>query len=211
MPKHSLSLSTLGLDFKQWVAGLKTGDYPEIEVEKLVSFRFWISSLSVKSAGRVAFKIVKLCALPDFDLTWFRSTLQQTEADTHIVHMLTYFGLALYQSWNNQSQLEILSWLNSPQWNRNNKFGWQLYMRLLEAGFIDLPGEFLMDPPKKRAEIIEKTIRKAYTQEYDLLIALAPEIIFLQQYDSNARSLKTEWCSKICNFAWASLSFEAII
>ncbi|MCX6064356.1 MAG: hypothetical protein NT121_01160 [Chloroflexi bacterium] len=69
-------------------------------------------------------------------------------------------------------------------------------MRLLEAGFTDLPGEFLMDPPKKRAEIIEKTIYEAYIQEYDLLVALTREIIFLQQCNSNARASKTEWCSK---------------
>ena len=202
MSKLSLSLSTLGLEFKQWVTGLKPGDYPKVDVEKWVSFRFWISCLSANNAGRVAFEIAKLCALPGFDLTWFRSTLQQTEADTHTVHMLTYFSLALYQCWNNQPQLEIQSWLNSSHWNRNSKFGWQLYMSLVEAGFTDLPGEFLMDPHKKRAEIIEKTIREAYTQEYDLLVALAREIIFLQQCNPNARDSKTEWCKKTQNFAW---------
>jgi hypothetical protein len=172
----------LGLEFKQWSARLKTENYLSDEFELLVTFRFWVSQMQTRQANQVAFEIAELCALPGFDLVWFQETLRQPGLHSHSSQMLTYFGLAIYERWDSLHHLKILSWMKTPNWKGNRDFAWQIYLGLVEAGFTDLPGEFLMDSAALRTLIIREAIKKAYTQDYHLLVALTREIIYLQQH-----------------------------
>jgi hypothetical protein len=170
----------LGVEFKQWSAGLRTENYGPNEFELLVTFRFWVSRMQTRQANQMAFEIAELCALPGFDLIWFQETLRQPGLHSHSSQMLTYFGLSIYERWDSQHHLKILSWMKAPNWNGNRDFAWQIYLGLVEAGFTDLPGKFLMDSAAFRTLIIRETIQKAYSQDYHLLVALTREIIYLQ-------------------------------
>jgi hypothetical protein len=170
----------LGVEFKQWSASLRTENYGPNEFELLVTFRFWVSRMQTRQANQMAFEIAELCALPGFDLIWFQETLRQPGLHSHSSQMLTYFGLSIYERWDSQHHLKILSWMKAPNWNGNRDFAWQIYLGLVEAGFTDLPGKFLMDSAAFRTLIIRETIQKAYSQDYHLLVALTREIIYLQ-------------------------------
>jgi len=192
---HEMSLpatetTSIGQEFILWASQLKPAQYPQADAEKLIAFRFWISRLSIKQADRIANEVAKLCALPGFSRGWFRENLSNPKPGTHPDKMMTYFGLAVYERWNIQHHLRLLSWIKAPRWNGNEEFGWLLYLYLVEAGFTELPGEFLLDSPSKRAIIIERTIREAYSQDYDLLIALTREIIYLQNNNLETYSKK---------------------
>ncbi len=178
----------LGREFKQWVARLKPENYPTAELEWLILLRFWVGRMSTRQAGQLAIEIAELSSLTGFDMTWFRSFLGKLQPNSHFARMLTYFGLAAYLRWDSRHHQKILSWLKSPDFTENQDFAWQLYLRLVEAGFTDFPGEFLMDSQERRRAIIMDTIQAAYFQDYSLLAALTREIIFLQQSGINLQA-----------------------
>jgi hypothetical protein len=169
----------LGREVKQWSVGLAARS-PRPDVEALTTLRAWLSRLTDREAGGVALEMVELCRLPGFDLAWFHEILRRPQPGSPAERMMAYFGLAIYQRWNTTHHQRITGWLDAPRRTGNREFGWQIYLRLVEAGFTRFPGEFLLDPPARRRAIIENTIRSAYTLNYDLLAALTREVIFLE-------------------------------
>jgi hypothetical protein len=179
---------SLGLEFKHWAAQLSARDYPQADIETLLAFRTWVGQLPDSQTERMAQEIARVFCLPGFSLDWFQENLRHPQPGSHQSRALVYFGLSVYQRWTCLHHLQILAWIKNPKWRRKKEFGWQLYLLLVEAGFTSMPGEFLMAPNTVRAGIIEKAIRQAYEQDYILLVALTREILFLQSYNSRAKS-----------------------
>lgn len=169
----------LGNELKQWSVGLAARSLAP-DMAALVTYRAWLSRLTDSEAAQVALEMAELCRLPGFDLAWFRDNLRRPAPGCPADRMMAYFGLAIYERWNSVHHQRITGWLDAPRRHHNREFGWQIYLRLVEAGFTRFPGEFLLDPPKRRHAIIENTIRSAYALNYDLLAALTREVIFLE-------------------------------
>lgn len=170
-------------EYKYWASRVKPEYYPDIDKEKIISFRSWINKLPDRQTERLALEISKLCKLPGFNLDWFREFLIHPDTGSSQDRMLLLFGLAVYESWTTLYQQKVLSWLYIPSLSKNQSFGWNLYLHLVEAGFSQFPGEFLFSPNSSRTEIIENTIREAFTQDTALVIAISREVLFLQQHN----------------------------
>ncbi len=169
----------LGQEFKQWADSLKP-ETIDADIETVIGFRVWVSQLPDMDAAQVALEMADLCRLPGFDVVWFRENLIQPEPGLPPASMMVYFGLALYKRCDMQYLMRLMGWLDAPRRRENREFGWQIYQRLVEAGFTRLPGEFLWDPPEKRHKVIESTIRSAFRQNYPLVVALTREVIYLE-------------------------------
>lgn len=190
MPEVVRLTSDLSMQLKRWASMLSPQSYPQVETARLQAFRVWVTRLDDEQAAQAARELAGLCALPGFDMQRLVETLQSPRIDSPSARMVLCFGLALYERWNNLPHLKLRSWLDRPRSRENREFGWQLYLRLVEASCANFPGEFLFASPGRRDEIIKKTIHEVYERDYPVLVALTREIIFLKRYKTGQERLK---------------------
>ena len=169
----------LGQEFKHWANGLRPG-MVGADSEALMGFKVWALQLSDIDAAQLAIEMAELCRLPGFDLAWFRENLLKPTTGMPGTSMMVYFGLAQYERKNMHHILRLLGWLDAPQKRENRAFGWQIYLRLVEAGFTRLPGELLWESPDRYYPVIEAAIRAAFRQNYPLVVALTREVVYLE-------------------------------
>jgi len=180
MPTLPTHLSP-GQAYSRWAARLKPNICAQTERSKLIALRAWSGELTTTQAERIAMEIARLGCQGGSPEAWLMETLLQPEMASPQNRMALFFSLAVYERWTASQHLAVQTWLESPSSKAKRNFGWHVYLRLVEAGYARLPGEFLLAGPSRRHAIIIEAIRDACHRDPVLLTALSREVFFLQQ------------------------------
>lgn len=149
---------------------------------KLVEFKYWVGRLSDNNAGLFAKEVSGMCAGFGFPMHWCRSIPNQANTTPAEREMYLATCLAVYQSWHNRPMFKLIASMHGPEDDQAaNEFLEQLFLLLLESGFIIFPGRLLFATKEERRKIIRKTLFRAMHEADALVTALAHEVEYLQK------------------------------
>jgi hypothetical protein len=165
-------------EYRQWIAALDPGS-PEVCSTDLVRLKRWISTMPDRQLSTMLYEMEASCRMSGIEHDWLCRIVTGSG-----VSGLQFYTLHLSLAYMRGSQFEphrpVMAWMKNPDSARSREIAWQLYLKLVEAGAVNMPGDFLMAGKKRQRQVIHRSIRQVVNRDYSLVLAISRELLFLQ-------------------------------
>lgn len=153
-------------------------------------FSIWLHSLNNKQTDELLHQVAETCQRANVDLNWLLAARAQGEMARALQDTVLNAALAMYRAHALEPFARLESYRQNPNARGNQKFGQQVFAKLVDASSMTIPANLMLASEKERRTFAHAAIEQAAQENQDALIAIVRDV--MNGKNGAAKKIKSE-------------------
>lgn len=140
-------------------------------------FSAWLRGLNNKQTDELLHQVAETCQRANVDLNWLLEARAQGEMARALQDTVLSAALAMYRAHTLEPFARLESYRQNPNGRGNQKFGQQVFARLVDSQSMTIPANLMLASEKERRTFAHAAIEQAAQENQDALIAIVRDVM----------------------------------
>lgn len=140
-------------------------------------FAAWLNNLNDKELDQLRSQVQDACLNAKIDLDWLLDNRAQGEMLRALQDTVVLAAVTMYHAQQLEPFARLEAYRQNPDGRGNQKFGQQVFAKLVDTNNVTIPPNLMLAPEKERRTFAHETIEQAAQDDQDGLIAIVREIM----------------------------------